>query len=105
MSQLTGEEQGKLVVLLTGNELLDPDRLDSALVHGGFKQLYFYATKGTFPAMVDELVKHFSAQYQCLELVEAILRHPQGLNGTCPPIEDWLRENRDELMRRKAAQR
>src|SRR5687767_10013552 len=97
--QLRGQEQKVLVDLLV-EHLSEPGQLDRALLHSGIGNLSKFSEKGTLGAMTTDLVRGISSQYRVVEFVEAVL---QGdfLKGNCPPIEDWLAANRDELLRRK----
>jgi nitrate reductase NapE component len=97
--QLRGQEQKVLVDLLV-EHLSEPGQLDRALLHSGLGNLSKFSEKGTLVAMTADLVRAMSSQFRVVEFVEAVL---QGdfLKGHCPPIEDWLAANREELLRRK----
>ncbi len=96
MPELTGPEQRRLIELLE-EHLPDQGHLNRALIHAGLGKLSKYAKDGTLPAMVGETVGRFSNQYRIVELVAAVLNHPEGLNGSCPPLENWLNDRKELL--------
>ena len=98
MPQLDGPGQKVLVDLLAGH--LKPSQLHDALLHAGLGNLSDLAKTGNMPEMTSEVVQALSSRYRIIELVEGAL-NGVFLKGDCPPIEDWLAANRDELQRRK----
>ncbi len=94
MPQLSGQKQKELVQLLV-EHLNEPGQLDRALVHAGLGNLSNYSQKGTLGAMASELVQALSAQHRIVTFVEAVL-DSDFLQGHCPPIEAWLKSNREE---------
>src|SRR5438105_328841 len=101
VSQLTGPEQKDLTDLLLGF-LVTFDQLDRSLQHAGLGNLSDFARSDTLPAMTSQVISVLSLRYQVVEFVEAVL-NGDVLRGICPPIENWLRQNRDEMARRKTA--
>lgn len=88
MSQLRGQEQMAVVTLLL-DHIADPTQLDQILHHNDLGRLANHEGK-TLPQQVSSLVRDFSDQFRIVELVTAILNYDYGLNGKCPPIEQWL---------------
>ena len=102
MSQLSGPEQGELVSLLA--EHTDSiDRLDNAMHHAGLERAANFSTGPSKPAVISAIVRAFSDQYKVVELVEAVLHDKYGLKGNCPPIENWLVQNREARERKSDA--
>lgn len=99
MPQLSGPEQKALVGLVV-EHLTEPGQLDRALLHAELGNLSTFTEKGTLPAMTSDLVRALASQYRIVEFVAGVLQGDY-LKGQCPPIEEWLKTNREELLRRK----
>ena len=67
-------------------------------MHSGLPEVDELAGNGTHRDRTQAVVDELSKRYQVIELVDGALAE---LDGSCPPLQDWIDVRRDELIRRR----
>lgn len=99
MPQLNGPEQAEIAKLLS-EYIANATQLDQILNHSDLGRLANHEGY-TLPQQVNSLVRNFSNQFRVVELVTAILNYSQGLDGSCPPLSQWLDRTKKKLSERE----
>lgn len=100
MSQLSGLEQAEIVSLIA-QHAGSVNQLEFSLFHGELIDAGKFPSGRSLFSVTATVVRDFSNQHKVVAMVEAFLAYPDGLNGSCPPIEAWLERMRPILAGRR----
>lgn len=96
MPQLGSFEQKELFAILV--EHLDPDQLARVLKHNGLPEIDELVGNGNHRDRTEKVVEELSKRFRIVELVEGAIGE---LDDSCPPLQSWIKNIHDELIRRR----
>lgn len=77
---------------------IDGKQLARVLKHNGLPELGELTGGGNHRDHTADVVSQLSSRYKIVELVEGAIAE---LDGTCPPLQGWLEQNREALVMKK----
>jgi len=94
--QLGSFEQKELFSILVKH--LDPNQLARVLKHNGLPEIDELVGNGNHRDRTEKVVKELSKRFRIVELVEGAIGE---LDDSCPPLQSWIKNIHDELIRRR----